>query len=49
MFREAFDGFVGFEVVQGKEDIVGRGEAGVCEACIGVVVAAVALATGLLV
>lgn len=39
MFREAFDGFVGGEVVQGEEDVVRGGEAGVCEAGGGVVVA----------
>lgn len=39
MFREAFDGFVGGEVVQGEEDVVRGGEAGVCEAGGGIVVA----------
>lgn len=39
MFREAFDGFVGGEVVEGEEDVVRGGEARVCEAGGGVVVA----------
>ena len=38
MFGETFDGFVCFEVVQGEEDVVGGGEARVCEAGVGVVV-----------
>ncbi len=47
MLREAFDGFVGGEVVQREEDVVWGAKAGVCEAGGGVVVAVVVVSVGL--
>ncbi len=47
VLREAFDGFVGGEVVQREEDVVRGAKAGVCEAGGGVVVAVVVVSVGL--